>query len=149
MTTATAGNVSGQAGDKDHSKEKLEKRRALGRGLASLLPGPRAVAPAAPASGAPDPIHTAPAHAPVDQRIKGDIRAVVDESVEGSSAGAAGQPGAAVSTLSPASLSAASSFHTSSSPSSLPASVSRRAYRVDGAGGVANPGESCYQSRDN
>jgi ParB family chromosome partitioning protein len=119
MTTATAGNVSGQAGDKDHNKEKLEKRRALGRGLASLLPGPRAVAPVAPASGAPAPIHTAPAHAPVDQRIKGDIRAVVDESVEGSSAGAAGQPGAAVSTLS-----AASSFHTSSSPSSFPASVS-------------------------
>jgi ParB family transcriptional regulator, chromosome partitioning protein len=128
MTTATAGNVTGQAGDKDHNKEKLEKRRALGRGLASLLPGPRAVAPA---SGAPAPIHTAPAHAPVDQRIKGDIRAVVDESVEGSSAGAAGQPGAAVSTFSPsslppASLSAASSFHASSSPSSpssFPASV--------------------------
>src|ERR1700678_2692687 len=28
--------------------EKLEKRRALGRGLESLLPGPRAVAPAPP-----------------------------------------------------------------------------------------------------
>ena len=27
-------------------KEKVEKRRALGRGLESLLPGPRVVAPA-------------------------------------------------------------------------------------------------------
>jgi ParB family chromosome partitioning protein len=41
MTTAAAGNVA----DKD--KEKLEKRRALGRGLASLLPGPRVVPPPA------------------------------------------------------------------------------------------------------
>jgi ParB family transcriptional regulator, chromosome partitioning protein len=48
MTTATAGSAVGSA-DKD--KEKVEKRRALGRGLASLLPGPRVVAPqgAAPA----------------------------------------------------------------------------------------------------
>ena len=46
MTTSTAGNVAGQA-DKDKDKEKMEKRRALGRGLASLLPGPRVV-PAAP-----------------------------------------------------------------------------------------------------
>jgi ParB family chromosome partitioning protein len=44
MTTSTAGNVAGQA-DKD--KEKIEKRRALGRGLASLLPGPRVVPTAA------------------------------------------------------------------------------------------------------
>ncbi len=41
MTTSAAGNVAGRAGD----KEKVEKRRALGRGLASLLPGPRVVAP--------------------------------------------------------------------------------------------------------
>ena len=40
MTTSAAGNVAGRAGD----KEKVEKRRALGRGLASLLPGPRVVA---------------------------------------------------------------------------------------------------------
>jgi hypothetical protein len=32
--------------------EKVEKRRALGRGLESLLPGPRVVAPAAGAGGA-------------------------------------------------------------------------------------------------
>ncbi len=43
--TAAAGKVAGQAADKD--KDKVEKRRALGRGLASLLPGPRAVPPAA------------------------------------------------------------------------------------------------------
>src|SRR3954466_5793377 len=50
MTTAAAGNL---AGEKD--KEKMEKRRALGRGLASLLPGPRVVpqAPAVPSAAAP------------------------------------------------------------------------------------------------
>ena len=41
MTTSAAGNLAGQ--DKD--KEKSEKRRALGRGLASLLPGPRVLNP--------------------------------------------------------------------------------------------------------
>ena len=53
MTTAAAGNL---AGEKDKDKEKMEKRRALGRGLASLLPGPRVVAQApAVASGAAPP----------------------------------------------------------------------------------------------
>jgi len=42
VTTSAAGNVAGNA-DKD--KEKAEKRRALGRGLASLLPGPRILNP--------------------------------------------------------------------------------------------------------
>src|ERR1700686_683094 len=41
MTTSAAENVAGPARD----KEKVEKRRALGRGLASLLPGPRVVVP--------------------------------------------------------------------------------------------------------
>src|SRR5271169_2592996 len=41
MTTA-AGHVAGHTAD----KEKVEKRRALGRGLDSLLPGPRVVPPA-------------------------------------------------------------------------------------------------------
>jgi ParB family chromosome partitioning protein len=40
MTTSAAENLPGHS-DKD--KEKVEKRRALGRGLASLLPGPRMV----------------------------------------------------------------------------------------------------------
>jgi ParB family transcriptional regulator, chromosome partitioning protein len=48
MTTATAGNV---AGHPDKDKEKVEKRRALGRGLASLLPGPRVLNPFAKKEG--------------------------------------------------------------------------------------------------
>jgi len=43
MTTSAAENLAGQ-------KEKVEKRRALGRGLESLLPGPR---PVVPGDGAP------------------------------------------------------------------------------------------------
>ncbi|PYX69297.1 MAG: hypothetical protein DMG78_22530 [Acidobacteria bacterium] len=42
MTTATAGHL---AGHPEKDKEKVEKRRALGRGLESLLPGPRVVKP--------------------------------------------------------------------------------------------------------
>src|SRR5215469_16210842 len=41
MTTSTAGNLAEHA-EKD--KDKVEKRRALGRGLESLLPRPRVVA---------------------------------------------------------------------------------------------------------
>jgi ParB family transcriptional regulator, chromosome partitioning protein len=41
MTTSAEGNLAGQ----DKEKEKVEKRRALGRGLASLLPGPRVLNP--------------------------------------------------------------------------------------------------------
>jgi ParB family chromosome partitioning protein len=48
-TSAAAGNIAGRVGD----KEKVEKRRALGRGLESLLPGPRVVgAPPGQSSGA-------------------------------------------------------------------------------------------------
>src|SRR5215831_5126155 len=51
MTTSTAGNLAEHA-----EKDKVEKRRALGRGLESLLPRPRvvagtAVAPVAPGQG--------------------------------------------------------------------------------------------------
>lgn len=49
MTTGAAENTAGRAGD----KEKVEKRRALGRGLESLLPGPRAVVGTARPAGAP------------------------------------------------------------------------------------------------
>ena len=45
MTTSAAENLAGHGVEK--KEEKVEKRRALGRGLASLLPGPRVVAPAA------------------------------------------------------------------------------------------------------
>ena len=64
MTTAVA-NVAGPGGEKD--REKLEKRRALGRGLASLLPGPRAVAPAPATVGQPvaAPASSFPASPPV------------------------------------------------------------------------------------
>ena len=52
MNTAAAGNL---AGEKDKDKEKMEKRRALGRGLASLLPGSRVVpqVPAVASAAAP------------------------------------------------------------------------------------------------
>jgi ParB family transcriptional regulator, chromosome partitioning protein len=43
MTTTAAEKLAGHSGEK--KDEKVEKRRALGRGLASLLPGPRVVAP--------------------------------------------------------------------------------------------------------
>src|ERR1700733_6214100 len=47
MTTAAAE----KAGTHPAEKEKVEKRRALGRGLESLLPGPRVVAPKAAEAG--------------------------------------------------------------------------------------------------
>jgi ParB family chromosome partitioning protein len=46
MTTNAAENLAGRGGDALKDKDKVEKRRALGRGLESLLPGPRAVAAA-------------------------------------------------------------------------------------------------------
>ncbi len=48
MTTSAAENTAGRMAD----KEKVEKRRALGRGLESLLPGPRVVGGAPGQSGA-------------------------------------------------------------------------------------------------
>ena len=92
MTTATAGNVAGHSGDKDKNKDKEKPaiRRALGRGLASLLPGPRPVT--SPAAGV---------NPPASEQFDGTIRAVVDEAAETaqetSAAGeihSAGQPGA-------------------------------------------------------
>ena len=85
MTTSAAGNVAGRAGE----KEKVEKRRALGRGLASLLPGPRVVAPGQ-SSGAdgkqqiPHFVRNDNAVAdivngPVGEAISGVIRAEVQE----------------------------------------------------------------------
>ncbi len=64
MTIAAAGNL---AGEKEKDNEKMEKRRALGRGLASLLPGPRVVpqgpAVAGAAATSPAVAHAAPASA--------------------------------------------------------------------------------------
>ncbi len=61
MTTTAAGNVAGHAGEKE--KEKVEKRRALGRGLEALLPGPRAVelrSTGQPGAAVPTQTHQAP-----------------------------------------------------------------------------------------
>ncbi|HET7890383.1 MAG TPA: ParB/RepB/Spo0J family partition protein [Candidatus Sulfotelmatobacter sp.] len=95
MTTSAAENLAGRAGDKD--KEKVEKRRALGRGLASLLPGPRAVTggqsgaagePQVPhfvrndtaSSGAASVHNAAAGDGPVrGEVVPGTIRAVVEE----------------------------------------------------------------------
>ena len=131
MTTAAAGNVAGTSGEKE--KEKMEKRRALGRGLASLLPGPRPVAPPAAASSqaAAADLSASEQQVPhfvrndnlvgqqaphfvrndnvVGERFEGTIQAVVE-----SPADVGGQPGAAVPTYS----SSSPSVSTSASPSS-------------------------------
>ena len=111
VTTATAGHP-----EKD--KEKVEKRRALGRGLESLLPGPRVVRPpvahsgqdAAAANGAPESRAATGAEAPgagaFDAALKGRSSTVAT-AVEANSAArapqaaelrSAGQPMAAVPT---------------------------------------------------
>jgi len=101
MTTSAAENLAGRAGDKD----KAEKRRALGRGLESLLPGPRVVGgagvrPAMPPTHGPVPRATVAPAVRNDEvggvPIDGTIQAVV----EGGAAElrSAGQPGAAVPT---------------------------------------------------
>ena len=106
MTTATAG----------QDKEKVEKRRALGRGLDSLLPGPRVVPsgqsgvgaggqqiprPAVPARNDKGSAATAAAEI-VDEgspSLRSGSEGRTNASVSTQSpAGASGQPGAAVST---------------------------------------------------
>jgi ParB family chromosome partitioning protein len=112
MTTSAAENTAGRVVD----KEKVEKRRALGRGLESLLPGPRVVGgtaarPVAPPAaddaglraGVPTPHGPAP-HGPLPTGaapFDGTIRAVVDEAVATAPAElrSSGQPGAAVPTF--------------------------------------------------
>src|SRR6202011_1660758 len=115
MTISAAGNASGRVGD----KEKVEKRRALGRGLESLLPGPRVVGAPGQSSGAAGTtqVHrfarkdkTYSSDQGVGEPVPGKIRAEVEEFVaEPSLAGApapheiaelrsGGQPGAAVPT---------------------------------------------------
>jgi ParB family chromosome partitioning protein len=92
MTTSAAENTAGRVAD----KEKVEKRRALGRGLESLLPGPRVVGgaaarPMAPPAGAdagsragvPAPYGSSP-HLPSPTSgvpFDGTIRTVVDDAV--------------------------------------------------------------------
>ncbi|HVN18590.1 MAG TPA: ParB/RepB/Spo0J family partition protein, partial [Dongiaceae bacterium] len=79
MTTNAATNLAGQT-----DKEKVEKRRALGRGLASLLPGPRVLnpfsKPAEATTGAKAPVDSA-----ADAALKGRSSTVGDESLRGRS----------------------------------------------------------------
>jgi ParB family chromosome partitioning protein len=96
MTTSTAANVTGQ------EKEKVEKRRALGRGLESLLPGPRVVkpTPAGPpappvAAGAEQGSRAGTSAAPQEPGLV--IHAAVEDSAD-AELRSAGQPGAAVPT---------------------------------------------------
>jgi ParB family chromosome partitioning protein len=120
MTTSASENTAGRTAD----KEKVEKRRALGRGLESLLPGPRVVPPgqSSGAAGKQQVPHFvrndhsndnrgAIENKPVGEPISGVIRAEVeDEPDEILRAGApttndaelrsVGQPGAAVPTFS-------------------------------------------------
>ena len=81
MTTTATENLAGR------EKEKVEKRRALGRGLESLLPGPRAV-PVAPgqtggATGKQQIPHSVRNDKGVGEAIPGVIRAVAEEGGEG------------------------------------------------------------------
>jgi len=79
MTTVEAENTAGHSAE----KEKLEKRRALGRGLESLLPGPRVVAgttvrpPATPATN----VRSAELHADDEPRTVVPAAAPSDEGV--------------------------------------------------------------------
>ena len=93
-TTATA----------EKKDEKVEKRRALGRGLDSLLPGPRAVAAVAPPAASPvGPARTLSQSSPGGaaesaELVPIEIQAVVDETSSAAELRSAGQPGAAVPT---------------------------------------------------
>jgi len=97
MTTATTGNLAEQATDKD--KEKIDKRRALGRGLASLLPGPRVV-PQAPVA----PVPVVGGHHAADTGGANPASSHSSAAVQAHAAElrSAGQPMAAVPTYSPA-----------------------------------------------
>jgi ParB family chromosome partitioning protein len=88
MTSAAekaAGHVAGHLAEKEKAAEKVEKRRALGRGLESLLPGPRVVPPTtspllpkAGRSGAPIEVDTA---AGAELRLAGQPEAAVPTSI--------------------------------------------------------------------
>jgi ParB family chromosome partitioning protein len=117
MTTSAAENLAGRAGEKDKDKDKVEKRRALGRGLESLLPGPRVV--------------TAPPR-PLGQAIAGTIQAVAEDATE-VELRSAGQPGAAVPTT-------ASISSTSTALPTAPVTASSAA--VGGETGAPAPQES-------
>jgi ParB family transcriptional regulator, chromosome partitioning protein len=98
MTNTAAADHTARTAD----KEKVEKRRALGRGLESLLPGPRVVAgagvrPAVPAQHVPTPQHPVRNGMPSGVPFDGTIQAVVEEAAA-AELRSAGQPGVAVPT---------------------------------------------------
>jgi ParB family chromosome partitioning protein len=108
MTTSAAENTAGRVAE----KEKVEKRRALGRGLESLLPGPRVVAgtvvrtTASPAgagvdagmrAAAPAP-HTSAPHPAAGEALAGTIQAGA-ANAPAAELRPAGQPGAPVPTV--------------------------------------------------
>jgi ParB family chromosome partitioning protein len=117
MTTSAAVNKTGQAAEKEKDKEKTGIRRALGRGLESLLPGPRVVPRApAPTSGQSSAAaseqqvpHSVRNDIPKEQvrnekgndkghALDGSIQAVVEDAAVAAELPSAGQPGAAVPT---------------------------------------------------
>src|SRR5579864_4461850 len=85
MTTSSAAGKAGHSGEKE--KEKTGIRRALGRGLESLLPGPRVVRPAV----APAPPRVADP-APLAERTKDGAGAALDAGTGASSTVAQGRP---------------------------------------------------------
>jgi len=89
MTTTAAENLAVRAGEKD--KDKVEKRRALGRGLESLLPGPRVVTAVPTRASTESPLLAKDARngAPtvVDRDdFSGTIQAVVEDAAAGTPA---------------------------------------------------------------
>jgi len=123
MTNATVADK--LAGETHKDKEKVEKRRALGRGLESLLPGPRVVT-----APAPKPVGVAPA--PIV------IQTVVESAVmpaEAAGLRSAGRPGAAVPTNA---VTALHSLADVQSKSPLPAKDARNGEPVSDAGSEGN-----------
>jgi ParB family chromosome partitioning protein len=82
-TTATTGNVAGQAGE----KEKMEKRKALGRGLAALFSGPRVV-----------PANTLPVSPPFAKEAKGGPAVIGNAAAPAAAIGAKSGPALSVAT---------------------------------------------------
>lgn len=116
MTTAAAENLAGQK-DKDKDKEKSGIRRALGRGLESLLPGPRVVAgnPAGVSAGAQVKSSGGASTQQIPHFARNDKSSGMSAAPDGQAAThdaelRSGQPGAAVSTFSAAAAAPAEEF---------------------------------------
>ncbi len=97
MTTSAAENLAGHP-TIEKKEEKVEKRRALGRGLESLLPGPRVVVPVPELRGAGAVAGDGVGEQQIPHFVRNDKALGIPDGSE-AAAVAAGQPGAAVSTL--------------------------------------------------